>query len=189
MRILFSVPLWAGFFASSLAGITVDFQISNLGSNSFRYTYLVSGYSFLTNQELDIRFNPALYGTLSNGAAGGGFNLVLLQPNNPPGAFGDYSALALVDNPSLAGPFRVDVTFLGSGQPGSQPFFVNQFDASHNLVGQIASGVTGLPEPASFWLAGLGALLMLARRRSGNHAFGRRLVRRNGKQEHVFEFR
>jgi hypothetical protein len=189
MRILFSVPLWVGFFASSLAGITIDFQVSNLGSNVYRYTYLVSGFSFLTNQELDIRFNPALYGTLSNGVAGSGFNLVLLQPNNPPGAFGDYSALALVDNPSLAGPFRVDVTFLGSGQPGSQPFLVNQFDANHNLIGTIATGVTGIPEPVTFWLGGLGVLMMLARRRSGNHVFGKRLFRRNGKQEDAFEFR
>jgi hypothetical protein len=76
------------------------------------------------------------------------FDVLLLQPDNPPGSPGVYSALALVDNP-LLGPFSVDFTFLGSGAPGAQPFFINQLDASGNLVSSEGGSTTPIPEPAT----------------------------------------
>src|SRR5215831_7571648 len=80
--------------AGTLGAITIDFQASSLGQGLYRLDYLVSGIQLQMNQELDIRFDPALYGSLSNGVAGPDYDLLLLQPNNPPGVFGDYSALA-----------------------------------------------------------------------------------------------
>src|SRR5258708_6985563 len=179
MRILFSLPLCAGFFASSLAAITVDFQVSSLGSNAYRYTYLVSGFTFLTNQELEIRFDPTLYGTLSNGVAGGGFNLVLLQPNNPPGVFGDYSALALVDRQSLAsGALQNGCHFPGLGTTGLATFFGVRREQHPNRVGRYRGAGT------CYLLAWrLGSAYDVGPRRSGKHVFGSRLSRRNGKQE------
>jgi len=129
----------------------------------------VSGFTFQANQELDILFpvtTPPSYGTLSNGIAPSGFNVLLLQPNNPPGAPGDYSALALVNNPSLAGPFSVDFTFMGTPLmplPGQQNFMIGTFGP--NGFNTITSGVTtpqgstGVPEPASLSLAALGVLM------------------------------
>jgi hypothetical protein len=181
MTRLLSLSLWAGLLGSNLIAGTIEFQVTNLGPNSYSYTYTVSDLTFGLDQELDIRFDPSLYGTLSNGLAGSDFAVLLLQPNNPPGTFGDYSALALVQNPSLAAPFSVDFTFLGSGKPGAQPFFVNQFDANGNFVSTLASGSTTLqgtstPEPAGLLLTGPGLLLLMItmlrsiRRRPGKSA-------------------
>jgi hypothetical protein len=172
------LPLCAVFFASSLTAGVINFQVSNLGLNSYRYTYVLTGSAFLTNQELDIQFDPALYSALSNGIAGSGFNLILLQPNNPPGLFGDYSVLALIDNPSLAGPFSVDFTFLGPGQPGAQPYSFNQLDANHKIVRTIESGTTGIPEPASFWLGCMGLLVVFVKARSWRRSPANRNFRR-----------
>jgi hypothetical protein len=177
MRIKFWLLLWAGLFATNLSAATIQFQVSNLGGTTFRFNYVPSGFAFQVNQDLDIRFNPALYGTLSNAVVGGGFSALLLQPDNPPGSFGDYIALALVNNPSLAGPFSVDVIFKGSGTPGVQPFVINQFDPSGNFVSTITSGLTtplggpaSVPEPGSFSLGVLamivGGTLWTVRRRA-----------------------
>lgn len=159
-----SLTILAGCLAAQLSAATIGFLVSNLGGNSFRYTYSITGM-FQANQELDILFDPTLYGTLSNGKPlpGPDFSLMLFQPNNPPGSFGDYSLTALVNNPSLAGPFSVDFTYLGPVPPGpgSQPFQL--FDANFNLI---QSGVTmpqgssgGVPEPGSFSLGAMGLLL------------------------------
>jgi hypothetical protein len=160
--LLLSVLAAAGI--GNAGAVTIDFQTTNLGQNLYRLSYLVSGIQFQTNQELDIRFDPALYGALTNGVAGPGYDLLLLQPGNPPGTFGDYSALALVDNPSLSTPFQVDVRFLGAGLPGPQPFLVNQLAPDGTLMSEVAHGNTGVsdgaaPEPAGWALAVSGLLI------------------------------
>jgi hypothetical protein len=172
MRIRFWLPLWIGLFATNLHAAAIQFQVTPLGGAAFRYTYSLSGFTFLVNQnvnqDVDIRFDPALYGTLSNGVVGSGFSLLLLQPDNPPGTFGDYIALAQVNNPSLAGPFSVDFMFKGTGTPGgAQPFEVDEFDKSGNFLRTVPGGSglttpfgpTTVPEPGSFSL-GVVALLM-----------------------------
>jgi hypothetical protein len=161
MRIAFWLPFWAGLAAGNLGATTVRFQVINLGSNSFTYNYSVSGIAFQQNEELDIRFDPALYGILSTPVAGPGFRLTLLQPNNPPGTFGDYDALAMINNPSITGPFGLNFTFLGTGQPGSQPFLINQFDQSGNFISTVEAGFTSssIPEPASLSLSVMGLLV------------------------------
>src|SRR4051794_28013889 len=93
--------LTLGLFALTLPAAVINFTVTNVGANVFRYNYTVSAVTFQANQELDIRFDPALYSTLTSGVAPSGFSLDLFQPNNPPQAFGDYSAVALVNNPSL----------------------------------------------------------------------------------------
>ncbi len=164
MRITLALFLWTTLAVANLPAATIQFKVTNSGSNSFRYDYFVSGITFQANQELDIRFDPTLYGMLSNPVAGPGFQATVLEPNNPPGTFGDYSAFALVNNPSLAGPFSVDFMFKGAipPGPGSQPFFINQFDRNGNFLNTIESGTTsllstttGVPEPSSLGLCGL----------------------------------
>ena len=154
--------------AGQLAAGTVGYQVSDLGANVFRYEFLPSNLGLLQNQELDIQFDSTLFGSLFNGVADSDFRLLLLQPNNPPGALGDYSALALVDNPSLAGPFSVDVQWLGTGVPGGLPFLLHQFDASGRNLGMIGSGSVDMvgapgsvetPEPASWLLGGMGLVI------------------------------
>jgi hypothetical protein len=136
--------------------------------------YFLDALTVQQDMEVDIRFTPALYGVLSNPVAPAEFDLLLLQPNNPPGAFGDYSLLALVDNPPLSGPFSVDFTFKGPGLPGAQPFFINLIDPVSGDVTRldsgstIPSGGTAVPEPGTFLWGGAGlltAVLTRARKR------------------------
>jgi hypothetical protein len=163
MRNLLTCLIGAGLFAVNLQAATVGFTVSPLGGSNFRYTYDFTALSLLANQEVDIRFSPTLFSTLTNGIAGANFSLAVFQPNNPPGASGDYAALALINNPPLSGPFRIDVTFLGTGTPGSQPFFINQYDAAGNFLRVVDSGSTtppggNVPEPAT-WLLGSAGLI------------------------------
>ena len=160
MRTLCLVLL--GIASSVGSAATVNFDITSLGGNEYRYSYSFTGFTLAENEEIDIRFNPALFGTLSNGVAPPDFDLLVLQPNNPPGAFGDYSLLALVDDPSMDGSFTIDVVYLGAGTPGAQPYSINQYDATGALTSTTPGGVTvnasAIPEPATSALVG-GALL------------------------------
>jgi hypothetical protein len=129
---------------------------SGVTAEAESYEYLISGFTLKANQELDIQFDPTLFASIFNGVAGPGFDLLLLQPNNPPGAAGDYSALALVDSPSWAGTFSVDFKLSGAAVPGPQKFFIDQFDPNGNFVGVIDSGFTtpvpvqtSVPEPGN----------------------------------------
>lgn len=150
-------------FISSLRAGTIQYAVTPLGGNQYSYTYSLSGFSLVQGNEIDIRFDPASYGSLSNGTAGSDFTLLVLQPDNPPGTFGDYSATAKVNNPSLTGPFGVNFTWLGTGTPGSQPYQVNAYDS---VLGQqilergitVPSGAPGVPEPTTFSLALLALL-------------------------------
>lgn len=181
MQFRVSFLLWAGLLpAVATHGGTIQYQLTNLGGSEFRYNYFLSGFAFNTNTGFDVRFDPALFGTLSNGVAGSGFSNLLLQPGNPPGTFGDYIAISLVNNPLLTGPFGADVLFKGSGQPGAQPFFVFQADASGNILSITQTGTTTLqtgttiPEPGTWGLMMLSltggivcAILHRYERRSG----------------------
>jgi hypothetical protein len=170
-RVLSRVAALSILAVTTLTGATLSYSVQSLGPNAsgdavFRYTYDLSGVTLQENQELQIRFSH--------------FDLLLFQPNDPPGVPGDFSALALVDDPSLAPPFSVDVVYFGPGTPGSQEFLINQYvieNGSLLFQGTIesgftipAGGVTPIPEPATFALCGMGILaagLVQARRRFG----------------------
>lgn len=169
MKKLFWLGLSAGLLATHLSAAVIQFQVTDLGSNVHEYQYFVSGLTLQANQAIDLRFDPALYGSLSNGVADAAFNLILIQPNNPPGAAGDYRAITPKANPSLVGPFKVDFTFTGAGTPGSQPFLINQYSAAGLFVSTIDSGVTtpltGVPEPTTVALSCAALLCGFAIRR------------------------
>jgi|SRR6185312_12614183 len=173
MRRVFLVILFLSITAASLPATTIiNFTTTALGGNSYRYNYSFSGLSLLANQELDIEFDPLLYGTLSQGVAGTGFDLALFQPNSPPGADGQYSLLALVNNPATTGTFSVNFIYNGTGAPGSQVFAIydDNFTPLHQLlIGNTDPLPTGeAPEPSTLWLicmgAGFGAVIMARRR-------------------------
>jgi hypothetical protein len=168
MRIFYRLVIITGILAINLLSATIGFDVSVVGTTGtgetlYRYNYFLDMLNLQQNMEVDIRFDPALYGVLSNPVAPGDFDVLILQPNNPPGTFGDYSVLALVNNPSLAGPFSVDFTFPGAGFPGSQPFFINLIDPVTGAITPIDSGFTtpvgsAVPEPGTLGL-GCAALL------------------------------
>lgn len=173
MRLVLRVVCFAGLIAGSVSAGTIQYEAVDLGQDKFRISYSVSGFTFLENQELAIQFDPAFYESLSNGAGPAGFDIVLLQPNNPLGASGDFSAVALMDHPDWSGLFSVDVVFTKSGWPGEQSFTINQLDSNRIILSTIASEATvsaaTVPEPATLLTAGMalliGGLLPAARRR------------------------
>jgi hypothetical protein len=168
----------------SLSATAIQYQVTSNGTTG-TYQYFISG--FVANQpcpnntaiqcsnQIDIQFDPTMFVQISNGVAPAGFNLLLFQPNNPPQAPGDYSALALVNNPSLAGPFSVDFTFnpaTSSGVPCSstpdfcQKFSIKSFDSNGFFEGVAEPApelttplVSGVPEPASLSLSGAGLII------------------------------
>jgi hypothetical protein len=166
MRAFLYLPRCIVFLTGYLGAATIQYHFTDPPGSIGHYSYFVSGLTLQANQELDLQFAPNLFGILSNGIAGNGFELLLLQPNNPPGTSGDYSVLALANNTGFTGSFGVDFVFLGAGEPGAQPYSINQFDQNGNFIGTTGSGMTAPsspiqnPEPASFTLIGLGLLAM-----------------------------
>ena len=160
-RMLSFATLCALFAARFAYAGTIDYQITALpgglpGQPLFQYTYYLSGFNFVSWEEIDFVYAANLFGSLSNGAVTPGFEFLLFQPNNPPGTTGNFSVMALTNLGAVVGPWSVDVTYLGSGLPGPQTFLVNQFDANGNLVQSLGSGgTTAIPEPGTLVLAGL----------------------------------
>jgi hypothetical protein len=164
VRIVLLLAL-GGASGTKLAAGTIWYDIQDLGANAYRYSYSLSSFDFRLGQELEIRFTVDLYGSLSNGVAGTDFDLLVMQPNSPPGSSGIYSALALADHASLEGPFQVDVVYLGTGRPGAQWYWVNEFDDNGEITvveaGRTVLVGTIVPEPEAWLLAVTGALLCM----------------------------
>ena len=98
------------------------------------------------------------------------WDILTFQPDGGLFADGVYDALALADDAILSLPFAVTFDWLGGPGtgPGSQAFTINQFDALGGIT-ILESGRTttaGVPEPATFALIGLGASLLVRRRRT-----------------------
>ena len=144
---------------------TIQYLVTNLGAGTpalDRYTYHLTDVTLLANQEVDIVFSAASYGTLSNGVTGSGLDLVLLQPGNPLGAPGHFSAMAETNIGLVQGSWSVDFVSTGTGQPGSQSYFINQYDANGRFLSTLDSGstqnISAAPEPGTFLLLGLAVL-------------------------------
>jgi hypothetical protein len=182
MRVTLSLSLLLGLVAVSLhAAPVVQYELSTVGTTGsgqtlFRFNYVFSGFTLFQNEEIDIRFDPTVFGQLSNGVAGPGFDLLLFQPNQPLGAFGDYSALAGA-NASLAGTFSVDftlasnVTLTGNDPRLVGPFFLFDDNPGPSQHPELpfeglasAAPVDSAPEPWSFSLCGAALVLGVARR-------------------------
>lgn len=183
----------------SLSATMIQFHVATNGSTG-TYQYFISGFAatgqcpnntaLTCSNEIDIQFAPTVFSQISNGVATAGFSLLLFQPNNPPQAAGDYSALAIVSNPSLAGPFSVDFTLAAGGTPGAQAFFIESFDSFGffegfaEQTGATTQQVVGnVPEPASLLLivvglisGGVFLLIRLWAERAGRHKLIGRLI-------------
>jgi PEP-CTERM motif len=181
MRDVCKFAVFVALFAASLPGAVINFSTATVGTTGggdtiFRYTYDLTGVVFQANQELDIRFSATVYKSVFNGVApsGGLYDLLVFPVDSPPGATGDYSLLALVNNPSTAGPFTVDFTLKPGQAAGSQQFFINQLAANGSFLSQVEAGNTSatgnqntVPEPTTLSMAAaglIGAWLAGARR-------------------------
>lgn len=152
----------ASLLAMSAPAAIITFTTQNLGGNNYRYIYDMTQAQITANQEIQIRFSHLLYTALTNQQAPGAFSALALQPNPGLGIAGDYSVFTTQVNPSMAGTFSIDFTWLGGGLPGSQPFFINQFDGGGSFLNVVTSGNTQstVPEPATLMITGIGLLAL-----------------------------
>lgn len=137
----------------------IQFTTTNISSSTcqscWQYTYLISGHDFLSGESFNVDFGsqysnvdtapPAPSGWTTAGAS---FDLTL-------NSAGFYTAQALANGSSLAGPFTVDFMFLGSGTPGSQTwelFDPNFATLQSGVTVAAVSNVADTPEPSSLLL-------------------------------------
>jgi len=156
------------FLCCNAASATaINFTVSNIAGNTWQYSYVVSGHTFLTDETFEILFDENLYTNLQDPPpAVAGWMLLVFQPEVPPNPNlpGIYSATAQSDGAPLGSPFVIQFEWLGIGTPGSQPF--NVYDSSFNLIdsGQTVAG-NPIPEPGSVVLLTSALLAWMAVRR------------------------
>jgi hypothetical protein len=177
------ILLLSALLTFGLSAATIQYQVSTSGTTG-TYQYFVTG--FVANQAcpdnmaiecrnaIDIAFDYTVFDQLSNGVAPAGFNVMLFQPDNPNQATGNYSAMAIDNNPSLSGAFSVDFTFnpgasSGVSCPSSsnfcQNFSIESFDSNGFFEGFAQNGITtplgsSAPEPVSILLSGIGLMIL-----------------------------
>jgi hypothetical protein len=176
-----AVVLLAGLLAGSVSGASIQYEVSTigdwLGEPMYRFNYSFTGGPLNAGTEIDIRFPQSMYKTIWNGQAGWEFDVLLLQPNNPPGAVGVLSLLAFFDTGAVIDPFSVDFLLAPGGSFGPQDFYINEYDPwTLEFLGTVESGVTTavsteppshVPEPSALVLAGLGlAIVGVLRKRA-----------------------
>jgi len=151
-----AAPAYAAQILYIVTPMATTSSKTTAASFAYRYEYYLQDLALLPNQELDILFPSDRYLDLSNGLAGEPeFDLILFQPNNPPGTAGVFSAF-LPEGclPSLPMTFSVDFWYAREGLPGAQEFSVNQFDSGGTFLNVVLSGVTSqqaeVPEPGYF---------------------------------------
>jgi hypothetical protein len=147
-----SVSARAGTIWSTVEELSSD-------ENIFRVQYHADGIELRKDQEIVVEFSAVIFRSLFNPFAPVGLDILLIQPNNPLGAPGRLSLLALVDFPSIQDGFRLDVRAVGDlsqlgtdpDSPDLQTFAVNQLDAQGVIVSTLQNGAisAAVPEPAT----------------------------------------
>lgn len=138
----------------------------------YEYQYTFTGFDLLANQDIQILFPADIYASLLPGDANPSSDwfVYTFQPNNPPGEAGLFDIQALVDHPSLAGPFSIQFTTLFAFTPQPQEWRVVQYDSLGNFVSTLETGTTtsgppsSVPEPGTWTLFGASAACFLLRR-------------------------
>ena len=151
----------AGLICRSGAAITLQYGVEELDDSLFQISYYVTDFEFQTNQELEIRFDPTQFLELSGETAPPGFDVLLLQPGNPLGTNGLFSAVALIDRPDLTVGFSVVALMASNGVPTGQSFAINQLSDEGIVISELATGDStpgGIPEPATLSLTAVGVL-------------------------------
>jgi hypothetical protein len=147
----------------------VQYQATQVSGDSWQYTYTLTGTPLGAYQAFTVFFDPTLTSNLvdtsmdaTDPASLAAENWLSFSiPFDPSlNSDGFYSALALINDDSMTEAFTITFDYSGLGQPGSQMFSIDQFDAFGNLVKNLQTGETTpvgvtAPEP------GAGVLLIL----------------------------
>ena len=149
---------------------TIQFTASDLadttaGEDLWQYAYTVTG-TFAASTGFEILFDPTLFGALQEPGLGvQGWLTTVIQPSTVLPAEGLLTATVDAPDPAVspAGPFLLNVVWLGNGAPGAQAF--HEFDDAFNTTS--SGNTTPVPVPAAGLLFGTGlvSLWRAARRR------------------------
>jgi PEP-CTERM putative exosortase interaction domain len=142
----------------------INYDVNNLGGNTWEYTYTVQNDSLAVDiEEFTIWFDLGLYENLTPTSTLIDWDEITIQPDIGLPDDGYYDALALVSGiapGSSETGFSVSFDWLGTGTPGSQFFeIVDTFTFS-----ALDSGDTTLvssdpvPEPSTVMLMGIGLI-------------------------------
>lgn len=149
-----------------LRGASVTYALADLGGGFWRYDYSIASPTFVPGQGITFHFAPDLYSSLSNPIAPAGWDPLVYPAGIPAGATGEFDLLAAIPNPGLTG-ISIEFEYLGTGQPGSQPFDTYTLDPVFTVLEQ-GNTTSGVPEPSVLLLAigGLGAIACRRYRRT-----------------------
>lgn len=154
--------LLAGALAASLsanAAVSIFYSATDIADVAaqelWRYTYLVDGLA--SGESIRISFDAAVHTPLSVDTATSDWFSEVDAGGVPAGADGHF--LATRFNGASPGNFALTVARLAPGPVGPQAF--EHLDAGFDVLG---GGATApIPEPGTWALFGLGALLLAAR--------------------------
>ena len=149
----------------------VDLSDLVSGEDLWSASYTISGDLPTLDEGITIFFESSLYSNLTGsfGAAASDWDVLLIQPDVDLSAPGFLDVLSLGTVPSFTGPFVVDFTWLGVGDPGVQNFdsysLVNGFEILGS--GPVATnGGASVPDGGSglvFLVIGLAVIVTVAR--------------------------
>ena len=159
------VALWA--MAVPAPAATISFQATDLpdrlpGEDLYRYVYLLSDFPHPAGHGFSVVFDYLLYASLEAPppTVGSDWDVLSIQPDLAVPDDGLFDALALVNAPATLTGFTIEFVWLGEGVPDSQPFVI--YDSAFTTIESgltVAAPAVPVPEPASWLLLSLGALL------------------------------
>ena len=140
-------------FAPPGRAATLLFEATNLadttpGEDVWQYSYTPGEFTFAAGQGFTVVFDRTLFSQIQSPPpfVNADWDPISLQPDPALNSNGFYDALALRNVPSLADPFKVNVVWLGTGAPASQPFTIYDTDFQPLVQGQT------VPEPSALAL-------------------------------------
>ena len=175
------IALFCVLWCVPVSATTIEFTVTEFINNRWQYEYFLSEGAFAQDQGFTILFDNLLYsdltleGPLPQPPPPGDWDALVIQPELPPplglGSAGFYDALAVVPDPTLAGPFLVSFLWSGVGAPGAQPFEIYQLEQDQfgqEILRTTETGqTTPVPEPSTLFLVAAGAgLARVLRKRS-----------------------
>lgn len=159
--------------AGSALAANITYQLTSLGTNSWRYDYALTNNGLSPIFEFAVFFDYASFSSLALGPTPAAWDAIIVQPDVSLLSDGFLDSLSmasgLAPGDTLSG---LSVTFISTGAtPGTQWFTVvdpNTFETLESGM-TTAAMTTPVPEPSSLVLlaAGLAALISTLRSRSG----------------------